>query len=71
MAEPTDIWLNGTVDFGLGHTDGDDIVVVSLTDDDGRPYRMFYRKAAFVTIADHCKMLADEITAGRLDFPRP
>lgn len=70
MDDTTDVWPNGGIEFGVGHADGDDVVVVTLPDDDGASYRLFLRKAVFVTIADHFKMLADEIAAGRIQFPR-
>ncbi len=70
MAEPTYIWPNGTIEFGVGRQDGDNVVVVAFADDDGTPYRMVMRAPVFVTMADHFQMLSDEIAAGRISFPK-
>jgi hypothetical protein len=66
--EPIEIWPRGEIQFGAGEVAGDMIVMIELTDQSsGRVVRIGFQHFAFVALADHLKMVADEISAGR--FP--
>jgi len=66
--EPLEFWPNGDIEFGQATIDGELILMIQFTDDEtGRLIRAGFRKAAFVTFADHVAMLSDRIVGGEFD----
>jgi hypothetical protein len=62
-----EIWPRGEIDVGTGVVAGDRVVMVRLVDQSsGRVVCVGFQHFAFVAVADHLKMVADEIADGML-----
>jgi general stress protein CsbA len=66
-----DISPDGDTDIGFVNIAGTDYVRIFLNDVDGTDSAsLTYTTAHFVALADHFKMVADQLVAGNVKFPR-